>query len=55
MKNGLNILSQKMKKSKYIRIEISVAGMNSPETNSAHFLGNDLSYDYVKINAEYTT
>jgi len=23
--------------------------------NSAHFLGNDLSYDYVKINAEYTS
>ncbi|NQY80979.1 MAG: bifunctional ornithine acetyltransferase/N-acetylglutamate synthase [Candidatus Caenarcaniphilales bacterium] len=53
----LSELSQKMKKSKHIEIEISLPERNSGDAElcSASFLGNDLSYDYVKINAEYTT
>ena len=66
----LSELSKKMKKSKHIDIEISLADNGDLESDSlskakaktsekslrsARFLGNDLSYDYVKINAEYTT
>lgn len=53
----LGELSKKMKKSKHIKIEISlpISSHIDSELCSAQFLGNDLGYDYVKINAEYTT
>lgn len=53
----LSELSKKMRQSKHIKIQISLHDSNTSNAkfNSAQFLGNDLSYDYVKINAEYTT
>jgi len=57
----LNILSKTLKHSRHVDIVIKsiddgdVAEQTSSIRNSARFLGNDLSYDYVKINADYTT
>lgn len=53
----LDSLSKLMKSSRHINIRVQLA--DKPKTTehlySARFLGNDLSYDYVKINAEYTS
>lgn len=53
----LNTLAKTLKHSRHVEIVIkSVYDVdNGKLCNSAHFLGNDLSYDYVKINADYTT
>jgi glutamate N-acetyltransferase/amino-acid N-acetyltransferase len=47
----LNELSRRMKSANEILIEFNYADLD----NYYEFWGNDLSYDYVKINAEYTT
>ena len=55
----LDKLAKRLKQARHVEIVISLAknklSVESKALNSAHFLGNDLSYDYVKINAEYTS
>ncbi|MFM7457577.1 MAG: bifunctional ornithine acetyltransferase/N-acetylglutamate synthase [bacterium] len=64
----LDKLAKRLKQARHVEITIglnkSQLTVNNKETtpsladevlNSSHFLGNDLSYDYVKINAEYTS
>ena len=55
----LNKLAKRLKQARHVEIVISLtknkSTIESKALNSAHFLGNDLSYDYVKINAEYTS
>jgi glutamate N-acetyltransferase/amino-acid N-acetyltransferase len=55
----LDKLAKRLKQARHVEIVISLtknkSTIESKALNSAHFLGNDLSYDYVKINAEYTS
>ena len=55
----LDKLAKRLKQARHVEITIgltkSKSTIESKALNSAHFLGNDLSYDYVKINAEYTS
>ena len=67
----LDKLAKRLKQARHVEIVISLTKNKSTiestgnkvteqsrsekALNSAHFLGNDLSYDYVKINAEYTS
>jgi glutamate N-acetyltransferase/amino-acid N-acetyltransferase len=55
----LDKLAKRLKQARHVEIVISLTenklSVGSKTLNSAHFLGNDLSYDYVKINAEYTS
>ena len=62
--DDLDALSKLMKSSKHINIKIKMAesykALREKDSGlmalaSGRFLGNDLSYDYVKINAEYTS
>ena len=40
---------------KNAEIQVMESSLTKKAANSAHLLGNDLSYDYIKINAEYTS
>jgi glutamate N-acetyltransferase/amino-acid N-acetyltransferase len=55
----LDKLAKRLKQARHVEIVISLtknkSTIENKALNSAHFLGNDLSYDYVKINAEYTS
>jgi glutamate N-acetyltransferase / amino-acid N-acetyltransferase len=67
----LNTLAKRLKQARHVEITISLtkyssttknaeiqvmeSSLTKKASNSAHFLGNDLSYDYIKINAEYTS
>ena len=55
----LDKLAKRLKQARHVEITIGLTKnksiIESKALNSAHFLGNDLSYDYVKINAEYTS
>ncbi len=55
----LDRLAKRLKQARHVEIVISLtknkSTIENKALNSAHFLGNDLSYDYVKINAEYTS
>ena len=55
----LDKLAKRLKQARHVEITIGLtknkSTIESKALNSAHFLGNDLSYDYVKINAEYTS
>ena len=67
----LNTLAKRLKQARHVEITISLtkyssttknaeiqvmeSSLTKKAANSAHFLGNDLSYDYIKINAEYTS
>ena len=55
----LDKLAKRLKQTRHVEITIGLTKskltIESKALNSAHFLGNDLSYDYVKINAEYTS
>lgn len=48
-------LSDKMKASEYITLDLTLSEKEEYKNNIAYAWGCDLSYDYVKINAEYTT
>ena len=55
----LDRLAKRLKQARHVEITIGLtknkSTIENKALNSAHFLGNDLSYDYVKINAEYTS
>jgi glutamate N-acetyltransferase/amino-acid N-acetyltransferase len=55
----LDKLAKRLKQARHVEITVGLtknkSTIESKALNSAHFLGNDLSYDYVKINAEYTS
>lgn len=48
-------LSNNIKNSDYITLELTLSEQEDYKNNIAYAWGCDLSYDYVKINAEYTT
>lgn len=59
----LDKLAKRLKQTRHVEILIKLSEQSNlpselianTQLNSAQFLGNDLSYDYVKINAEYTS
>jgi glutamate N-acetyltransferase/amino-acid N-acetyltransferase len=58
LSRDLVVLSNKMKTAKEIKIKLNLLSSKShaqKESTSAYAWGCDLTYDYVKINAEYTS